>query len=168
MSQSSSENIAPTQDEAVCDATLRAIDELPEDTEADEAVQQAAQVTDIATAFNGYPYQVAQVTQVGSYSFPPGMNLDSGDPELGELTPPVSARYTSTTPLRGTPPGAPIKGRRIIFHGVGSKDDPYVFDGTESEYDDDDDYGYESDGVHEMTEAEVDACQRRHAWRYGE
>ncbi len=166
MSQSS-EDIAPTQDEAVCDATLRAIDELPEDTEADEAVQQAAQVTDIATAYKGFPYE-AQVTQVGSYSFPPGMNLDSKDPEQGELTPPVSARYTSTTPLRRTPPGAPVKGRRIIFHGIGTPSDPYVFDGTESEYDDDSEYDYDSDGVREMSEASVDACQRRHAWRYND
>lgn len=164
MSQSLSENIAPTQDEAVCDATLRAIDELSDDAEADEAVQNAAQVCDIGTAFQNYPYSVAAVEQVGSYSFPPGMNLHSAVPEQGEITPAVSARYTSTTPLRASPPGAPIKGRRIIFHGVGTAEEPYVFDGTESEYEDE--YDYDDDVVCSVSSGSIGREQRRTCGRY--
>lgn len=63
--------------------------------------------------------------------YPPGMNLKS-IPEMGEITPQAERRYREcikTTPL------APAKGRRIIYHGVGTREDPYVFDGTDSEDD---------------------------------
>jgi hypothetical protein len=63
--------------------------------------------------------------------YPPGMNLKT-IPERGEITPQAERRYREY--LKNTPL-APAKPRRIIFHGVGTREDPYVVDDTESDDD---------------------------------